>query len=481
MSEHITAIPQNGLPEDEVFRQMDSYRVGDADWRQAKTWSLVYHYSDEHTDFLKRAYGKFFTENVLNPMAFKSLKRMETEVVKMCASLFNGGPDTVGTLTSGGSESLFLAVKSARDRARKLRPLVRKPEMLAPESAHVALEKACHYLGVKYVAIPLAEDKRVDMEALKKRINRNTILVIGSAPQYPHGVIDPIAEMGEICAAKDIPLHVDSCIGGFVLPFMEQIGRPVPLFDFRVKGVTSLSADLHKYGYTAKGCSVMLYRDMSYLKYQFFVSSIWPGGLFGSPSVPGTRPGGSIAAAWAALNKIGMKGYQENVRKAMEVTDRLIAGIEAIPELKIISKPAMTLVAYVSRDPKISIFAIGDQLAAKGWFIDRQQRPASLHCTVTAHHATVLEQYLSDLRTAVAHVKAHPELADQGEAAMYGMAAKIPMRGLVNVQIQKVMEKMYSGKDQPITLDDPSSDTDETGGPTAPKRRGWRRLIPWSA
>lgn len=436
-------IPSQGVDHDALLEQMQSFRQDDADWHAGRTWSLVYHVSDEHSAFLKKAHNLFFSENGLNPMAFKSLKRMESEVVQMTASMLNAPGDAVGTMTSGGTESILLAVKTYRDRARRLKPWIRSPEIVVPESIHVAFDKAGHYFDVKIRRVPTGEDWRADVKAMKKAIGRNTIAVGASATQYPQGVVDPIAELGAICEEKRLPFHVDGCIGGFMLPWVERLGYPVPTWDFRVPGVTSISADVHKYGYAAKGASTVIYRSMDYLKHQFFVSTDWSGGIYASPSMPGTRPGGCISAAWAAMNAMGEDGYLEVARGAMEATERLKEGLRAIPELQILGDPHMTLVAYASADETVDLYAVADQMEKKGWNVDRQQYPASVHCTVNANHLEVLDDYLADLREAVAHVKAHPELKAEGNAAMYGMMAKVPLRGMVKASVLKVMEGMY--------------------------------------
>jgi glutamate/tyrosine decarboxylase-like PLP-dependent enzyme len=439
-----TELPKKGLAHDALLATMKAMRSEDADWHGGRCFSLVYHASDEHTAFLKQAHNTFFEENGLNPMAFKSLKRMESEVVRMAARLFHGDDDVVGTMTSGGTESLLLAVKTARDLARKKKPWILFPEIIIPTTAHVAFDKGAHYFGVKIRRAPVGKDLRVDVRAVKKLINRNTILLVGSAPQYPHGVVDPIAELGALALARNIPLHVDACVGGFILPFLEKLGRDVPLWDFRVPGVTSISADLHKYGYTAKGASVILYRSMDYLKHQFFVATEFPGGIYASPTIPGTRPGGSIAAAWAGVLALGEDGYLALASKAITTADRLRAGIEKIDGLVLLGAPHATIVTWGSADKAIDVYAVADQLEDEGWHVDRQQHPASVHLTVTANHAGVVDAYLKDLEDAVAYVRAHPEVKSRGNAAMYGMMAKIPFRGMVKGAVEKVMEGMYS-------------------------------------
>ena len=438
-----TSIPLQGRSHNDVLTEMGGFRADDANYKDGRTWSLVYYTGEEHSDFLKKAHNTYFSENGLNPMAFKSLKRMETEVVQMAAGMLNGGEDAVGTMTSGGTESLLMAVKAARDRARKLRPWIRRPNMVLPRTIHVAVDKAAHYFGVKARYVDIGPDTRADVKAMEKAIDRNTILIAASAPQYPYVTIDPIEELGQIALKKKIPFHVDACFGGFMLPWLEKLGHPLPKWDFRVPGVTSISADIHKYGYASKGASVVIYKDMSYLKHQFFISTDWPGGIYASPSMAGTRAGGPIAAAWATMMAMGESGYLELAAKALETTKRLRTGIQAIPELKLLGEFHMTALTWAAADD-ISIYAIADLMAERGWACDRQQNPASIHLTVNANNADAVDAYLADLAECVAHVKDHPELADEGEAAMYGMMAKVPIRGLVKHSIGKVMESMYS-------------------------------------
>lgn len=439
----VDAIPERGVETEALLERMSAMREGDADWRSGRVWSLVYHAGDDHSELLKRAHGLFFSENGLNPMAFRSLRRMESEVVRMTASMLHGGERAVGSMTSGGTESILLAVKAARDRARKRWPWILRPEIVAPESIHVAFEKAAHYFGLKIRYAPLREDFRVDVRAMRRLVGRNTVLIAASAPQYPHGVIDPIEEIGQLARTRRIPFHVDACVGGFILPWLEALGQELPPFDFRVPGVTSMSADVHKYGFAAKGASVVVYRSMDYMKHQFFVSTDWPGGIYAGPTIAGTRPGGGIAAAWAAMMSLGREGYLDHARRALEATGKLLSGIRSIPGMAVLGEPDATVVAFTSSDPKVGIFAVADQLQAKGWHMDRQQFPDSLHCTVTSNHLDVVDEFLADLRAAVEHVRAHPELRASGEAAMYGMMAKLPVRSAVRFSVGKVMEQIY--------------------------------------
>lgn len=446
-------IPSRGEPHAAILETMRGMRAGDADWKHGRTWSLVYYAGEAHHELLQRAHDLFFAENALNPMAFKSLKRMEAEVVQMTASMLHAPDDACGTMTTGGTESILLAVKAMRDRAKVHGPKTDRPNVVAPRTAHPALDKAGHYFGVEIRKAPVGPDMRANVSAMKKLVDRNTVLLFASAPQYPHGVIDPIDEIGRFALSRGIPLHVDGCIGGFVLPWVERLGYPIAAFDFRVPGVTSMSADLHKYGFAVKGASVILYRDMSYLEHQFFVECDFPGGIYASPTMTGTRGGGPIAAAWASLHAIGEDGFMEHTRKAMEAAKRLQDGIRSIPELTVIGPPDATIVAWGAKDRAINVYAIADRLEDAGWHIDRQQHPPTVHHTVTSHHLPIIDEFLDDLRDAVAFVKAHPECADRGNAAMYGMMAKIPFRAMVRQGVMNVMRNMYG----PHALDyDPS-------------------------
>lgn len=434
-------IPEHGVSSDEILGHMRKLRTGDADWRSGQTWSLVYHAGDEHSAFLKEAHGTFFSENALNPIAFPSLRRFEAEVVRMTAGMLNGDDNVVGTMTSGGSESILMAVKTYRDRARDLHPEIKRPEMVLPVTAHAAFLKAGHYFGVEPVLVRLNDDLRVDVSAVRAAISPNTILMVGSAPNYPHGIIDPIEGLAAIALDHKLGFHVDACLGGFLLPWVEQLGYPIPPFDFRVPGVTSMSADVHKYGFAAKGASTILYRGTSLRRYQFHVSTGWPGGIYASPSMAGTRSGGPIAAAWAALKRIGQDGYLEKAKGIMETTRRLTEGINRIPGLRVLGEPPASVFAFASDE--IDIYAVGDALDQRGWHMDRQIKPASLHLMVTPVHAGLEDRFLEDLAGAVEEVRAHPEASQGGQAALYGMMTTLPDQGIVDEIVLQMLDSLY--------------------------------------
>ena len=442
----ITRLPAKGRPYAEVLKDLDVFAEDDPAYKDGRLWSLVYYLDEDYADFLGEAYQRFASANGLNPTAFKSLKRFENDLIAATAEILHGTPEVCGVVTSGGTESCLLAVKTYRDLARAKRR-VSKPEMVLPVTAHVAWFKAAEYFDVKVRLLPLDKQLRADVRKLKGLVNRNTVMILGSAPEYPHGTIDPIEAFAEIAQTKGIPLHVDACVGGFILPFIEMNGRDVPLWDYRVPGVTSISADIHKYGFAAKGASTITYRNLDYLKHQMFVYQDWPGGVFASPALLGTRPGGAYAAAWAAMQAMGKSGYRDLARRTCKAIDGLRAGIAKIPGLYVMGDPSVVvgpLLAYGSSDPELNIYAVGDQMDAKGWKINRLQNPDGLHAMVTAQHDKVVPQYLRDLKEAVATVRANPELAKTGSAATYGLMAHVPLRGMVRQKVLDMFASMYA-------------------------------------
>jgi glutamate/tyrosine decarboxylase-like PLP-dependent enzyme len=416
-----TPFPTQGTPRSELFNRLKSMREGDARWREGRTFSLVYFAGEDVSAVARDAYAELIAENGLSPFAFPSLQRLEAEVVSACADLFHGGPDCRGTLTSGGTESILMALKTARDWGRAERGIERG-EIVIPITAHPAFEKAAHYLDLTVHHAPIGPDFRVDVAAMEKLMGPRTVLVAGSAMPYPHGVVDPIEAIAALAKRRGVLCHVDACLGGFILPFARKLGRPIPAFDFEVDGVNSLSADLHKYGYAAKGASVVLYRDGALRKHQFFTYAAWPGGLYASPSMAGTRPGGAIASAWAVLNYLGEEGYLRKAKEVLETTDALIAGIRAIPGLRVLGAPHASVFAFSSDG--FDVYALGDAMESRGWRLDRQHAPAALHCMVTPAHAAVVSPFLEDLHACVEAVRGAPAEED-GAAAFYGMATRM--------------------------------------------------------
>lgn len=426
--ERAVKLPEQGLPKDELFARMEAMRDKDVRWREGKAFSMVYLAGEDLLDVLHGAANRYFSENALNPMAFPSLRRFESEVLAMGADLL-GDPGAVGALTSGGTESILMAVKTARDWARAKHPEIREPEMVLPVSAHPAFIKAAKYFDVKPVITPVRADLRADVGAIRGAISERTILIMGSAPSYPHGVVDPITEIAALAIERGLLCHVDACVGGYLLPFLRRLGEPIPPFDFSVPGVTSMSADLHKYGYAAKGASTVFYKTRELRRFQYVAHADWNGGLYVSPSMAGTRPSGPIAAAWAAMNFLGEDGYLRLTRDALAACRALRAGVAATPGLQVMGEPDATLFAFTS--DTIDVYALADALHASGWHLDRQHRPPSLHLTVMPGHLAHVDAFLADLRGCVASL-ASGGPAPEGSSAMYGMLGTLPDRGAVN-------------------------------------------------
>lgn len=446
-------LPEHGRGDEQILAELMRYAEGDPDYRGARLWSLVYYLDEPYAQFMGRAYQAFSSANGLNPGAFKSLKRFESEIIEIVASLLHGDGEVCGVVTSGGTESCLLAVKTYRDMARQQRG-VKRPEMILPTTAHVAWFKAAEYFDVAVRSLPLDAKLHADVARLESLINKRTVMILGSAPEYPHGSIDPIEAMAAIAQRRGVPLHVDACVGGFILPFMAMNGVELPAWDYRVPGVTSISADLHKYGYAAKGASTITYRNLELLKHQMFVLTEWPGGVFASPALLGTRPGGAYAAAWAALQHFGVDGYRDLAARTTQAVTRLRRAVESMPELSVLGDPQGPLLAYGASDrAALSIFAVGDRMEARGWQINRLQKPDGLHAMVTARHLDVIDEYIADLRAAVAEVKADPSLADKGGAATYAMLSHLPVRGMVKNRVLDMFAAQYASGGKPLHLD----------------------------
>ena len=399
MKEVRKSFPDKGIPAKELISEMQEIKSKDASWEEGRIFGYVFYPGEETAAVAEKAYLLFGSENALNSSLFKSIKLFEKEIVRIVTGLLHGGPEAAGTFTSGGTESIFLAVKTARDKARAEHPEIKAPSIVVPESAHPAFLKAAHYLNVEIIQTPLREDKRADPDVIRKSVGSGTILLAASAPCFPHGVIDPIAEIAQIALEKKIPFHVDACMGGMLLPFVEKLGYPLPEYDFRVPGVTSISVDLHKYGYAPKGASVILYHDRALRRHQFFACTEWPGGLYGSAAFSGSRSGGPAAAAWATLMNLGNEGYLSMAKNVMETSRRIQAGIKSIEGLTVISNPDLGLIAFTSDNR--DIFEVGDKLSDQNWFLDRIQFPNALHLTLAEQPKDQVENFISALRLAV--------------------------------------------------------------------------------
>jgi glutamate/tyrosine decarboxylase-like PLP-dependent enzyme len=406
-----------------VLAALDQVGADDHDVFGGRVFGLVFHAGDEVDEIARAAHERYLWHNALNPDVFPSLRMMAADVVTATAWLLSGGavdegddvrPGLTGFLTSGGTESILMAVKTAK--VEGVERGVQHGNVVLPSSAHAAFTKACSYFGLEERRVPVGSDWRADVGAMANAGDDDTVLLVASAPQYPQGVIDPVAEIAAIAAEHGVNCHVDACMGGFTAPFMERAGLLDPTvgpWDFRVAGVTTISADVHKYGYVPKGISVILHRDKASRARQTFVTDGWLGGMYGSSGILGTKPGGPIAAGWAVLQHLGVDGFTEKVGLAVAARRRMVDGIAAIDGLQVLGRPDTTLVAIAS-DPEAKVpldpFAVGSGLAERGWHLDRQGPPDSLHATITpiqgADGCRLIEEFLADLCAVAAEVGA---------------------------------------------------------------------------
>jgi glutamate/tyrosine decarboxylase-like PLP-dependent enzyme len=345
-----------------------------------------------------------------------------------------------GTVTSGGSESIMLAMKTYRDKALQERGIT-KPEMITPASAHVAFDKAAQYFNIKQIKIPLNANFTVNPADVENAITKNTVAIVGSAPCFPHGIIDPIPELSAIALKHNIGFHTDACLGGFVIPFAEKLGYKVPVIDFRLTGVTSMSIDTHKYGYAAKGTSVLLYRNEDLRHIQYYTATEWPGGLYFSPTLAGSRPGALSATCWAAMLSLGEEGYLKATKAILETATKIKEGMASIPELQIIGDP-LWIIAFQSNS--LNVYEVLDQMGKRKWNLNGLHKPSAVHIALTLRHTQpgIAEKFLSDLRESVEIVKANPGAKD-GLAPVYGLGATLPFRGMVSDILKKTLDVVY--------------------------------------
>ncbi|XP_045423949.1 sphingosine-1-phosphate lyase 1 isoform X1 [Lemur catta] len=441
--EYVKALPSQGLSSSAVLEKLKDYSSMDVFWQEGRASGAVYSGEEQLTQLLVKAYGDFAWSNPLHPDIFPGLRKIEAEIVKMTCSLFNGGPDSCGCVTSGGTESILMACKAYRGLA--FEKGIKTPEIVAPQSAHAAFDKAANYFGMKIVRVPLNKMMEVDVRAMRRAITSNTAMLVCSVPQYPHGVIDPVPEVAKLAVKYKIPLHVDACLGGFLIVFMEKAGYPLEQpFDFRVKGVTSISADTHKYGYAPKGSSVVLYSDKKYRNYQFFVATDWPGGIYASPTVAGSRPGGISAACWAALMYFGENGYVEATKQIIKTARFLKSELENIKGIFVLGNPQVSVIALGSRD--FDIYRLYNLMTAKGWSLNQLQFPPSIHFCVTSVHTRkrVAIQFLKDIRESVTQIMKNPKAKTTGLGAIYGMVQTTVDRDLIAELSSDFLDCLYS-------------------------------------
>ncbi len=395
------ALRSTGLSHDEIFSALHALKANDVRWREGRAFTLTYSAGPDVLAVAEEAYRTFSTENALNTDAFPSLRTIQADVVTIVTDWLQGGTDAAGFMTTGGTESILLAVKGSRERGRRERG-ISAPNVVLPTSAHAAFEKACYYFGLESRRIAVNDDWRANPHAMADAVDDNTVLIVGSAPQYPQGVIDPIPVIAAMAAERGINCHVDGCMGGVTLTYLARLGHHIPPWNFTVDGVTSISVDLHKYGYTSKGASVIAYRNKQLRSYQTYLTDNWLGGMYGSSGIMGTKGGGSMAAAWAVMNFLGDEGYMRVTAAARHAAEELVAGITARPTLRLRAEPDSTLVSFGAGEPEsLDIFAVADALWKRGWYLDRQGPPPSLHCTVNAVHEGKIPAFLADLDAAI--------------------------------------------------------------------------------
>ena len=423
-------LPEQGRPRADVLADLELMATRERErWEDGFASGAVYHGDPEHVAFLTQAYALHSQHNPLHVDLWPSTNKLEAEIVAMTADLLGAArtsDEIGGVVTSGGTESIMLSVKAHRDRAA-----VGAPRMVLPDSAHAAFDKAAHCLGVEAVRVPVGPDMRADVAAMAAAVDERTVLVAGSAPCYPHGVVDPIAELSALAHERGIGFHTDACLGGFLLPFAERLGHPVEPFDFRLPGVSSISADTHKYGYAAKGTSVVLHRGTELRHAQYFAHTEWPGGLYVTPTFAGSRPGALSAACWAAMVSIGAAGYEDAARRILAAAAQIRHGIEKIDGLRVLGDP-LFCIAFVTEDDALAVYRVMDEMSARGWSLNGLHRPPAVHICTTLRHAApdVAERFVADLADS-AGAAAGQEASAGGMAPVYGMAAQLPDRAAV--------------------------------------------------
>ncbi|XP_026476712.1 sphingosine-1-phosphate lyase-like isoform X1 [Ctenocephalides felis] len=440
---YITTLPEQGLSDEEIVKMAKSYlNLGTYKWKEGRVSGAVYYYDPELIELNTKIYGMTSYTNPLHPDVFPGVSKMEAEVVRITAKLFHGGPNACGTMTTGGTESIIMACKAYRDYARERG--ITKPNIVMPVTAHSGFDKAAQYLGLGVRTVRVdPETTLVDLKAMKRAINGNTCMLVASAPNFPYGTMDDVQGVAELGLKYNIPVHVDACLGGFVIAFMRKAGFELPPFDFEVEGVTSISADTHKYGFAPKGSSVILYSDKKYRDHQFVVTTDWPGGVYGSPTVNGSRTGGIIAACWSTLLRFGETGYIDATKKIIDTTKYVEKEIRKIDEVFIFGKPATTVVALGSK--VFDIYHLADKLGGMGWSLNVLQFPSGIHICITHVHTQngVADQFLDDMKSCIAEIMKNPSAPVEGKMAIYGMAQSVPDRSTVTAFTKCYINSMY--------------------------------------
>lgn len=442
---YYTSLPEKGWSESKVVTALeDAAHLKHADWEHGRLSGAVYHGGVELTDLQTEAFKRFTITNQLHPDAFPSLRKMDSEVVSMVLDLFNAPSTGCGTSTSGGTESLLLTCLAARQKAFQERG-VTEPEIIAPVTIHAGFDKAAYYFKMKLVHVPVDPiTLKADLKAVKRLINKNTVLLAGSAPNFPHGIIDDIQGLSKLAIKHKLPLHVDCCLGSFVVPFLSDAGvKNPPLFDFRLPGVTSISCDTHKYGFAPKGSSIIMYRDHQMRAYQYFISESWTGGLYGSPTLAGSRPGALMIACWATLMHIGKDGYRKHATDIVTTARKIRTFIEKeVPELYIMGDPIGSVVAFSSKT--LNIYDFSDKMAKQGWHLNALQNPVAVHIACTILTVDAVDDLCKAIKETVADLVANGSTPSaDGTAALYGVAGSIKTVGVAGKMVEGFLDRLY--------------------------------------
>lgn len=449
-----TALPASGWTPEQVRAELEKLgEMKHTKWENGRVSGAVYHGGDELLSLQSEAFKRFGVSNPIHPDVFPGVRKMEAEVVAMTLGLFHAPETGAGVTTSGGTESIIMAVLAARQKAHFERG-VREPEIILPETAHTAFRKAASYFKIKVHLVPCpAPSYKVHIPTLTKLINSNTILLVGSAPNFPHGIIDDIPSLSRLALRSKLPLHVDCCLGSFIIPFLSHAGFPSPDFDFRVPGVTSISVDTHKYGFAPKGNSVVLYRTAELRRYQYYVCADWSGGVYASPSMAGSRPGALIAGCWASLMRMGEDGYLNTclqiVGAAKKIEERIRTSDALCRSITVIGKPMVSVVAFRANQAqtdtmyKVDIYDVADAMSSKGWHLNALQDPPAIHVAVTLPIVNAVDDLLRDLEDVVEACRGNVTSEKGNAAALYGVAGALPDKGVVDQLASGFLDTLY--------------------------------------
>lgn len=440
---HRRSLPEKGIAKETLMSEVSKLeKMATTDWRKGMVSGALYNCSPELTELTTFVYGKFAWSNPLHTDLFPNIRKMEAEVVQWTVNLFNGGDEACGTMTSGGTESILMAMRAYRQVGYERG--IRFPEIVCSVSAHCAFEKAAAYFRMKIRHIPVDPRTRmVDLSAMKNAISANTVVLVGSAPQFPHGIVDPIESIAKLGLRYGVGVHVDCCLGGFVLPFMGKAGFDIEPFDFCLKGVTSISADTHKYGCTPKGTSVVMYSNKNLRHKQFFVTTDWQGGVYVTPTMSGSRPGGLIAATWATMMSMGMDGYVEATKKVVSTTLQIASEVAKIPGIYVLGSPRVNVVALASDE--FDIFRVFEAMVKIGWNLNGLQFPSSFHLCITLIHTQegVAERFVRDIKEATKEVTKTPKAKCTGAGVLYGVSQTIADRSIISDLAEGYVDLLY--------------------------------------